>query len=96
MQLASPSATPPKRTTSACKIEGVAASCTVVKWPDVTLTLGNAVVRGHSIVAWCIARDGAASTICADSVSTGTSPGPSAPGRPPGRSTGPIPFLPVR
>jgi hypothetical protein len=73
MGLASPAAQPPKRTSSACRIEGVAATCTVVRWPDVTLTLGSAVVRGHSIVAWCIARDASTSRICSDSISTGAS-----------------------
>ena len=71
MQLASPGAQPPKRTSAACRIEGVAASCSVVRWPEVTLTVGSAVVRGHTILAWCIAGDASPSrTICADSVAT--------------------------
>jgi len=72
MQVDTPSALPPKRTTAACRVEGVAATCTVVKWRDATLTLGSAVVRGHSILAWCIAREGSESRICDDTVSTGT------------------------
>jgi hypothetical protein len=70
MRLASPGGQAPKRTTGACHIEGVAASCSVVSWPEVTLTIGTAVVRGHSILAWCIARDGSTSRICDDSVRT--------------------------
>jgi len=61
----------PKRTTSACRVEGVAATCSVVRWPEVTLTIGAAAVRGHSILAWCIARDASTSRICGDSVTTG-------------------------
>ncbi len=71
MQVASPQ--PPKRSSSACRIEGVAASCSVVRWPEVTLTIGSAVVRGHSILAWCIARDTTTSRACRDAVDTGTS-----------------------
>ena len=77
MQAESPRAQPPKRTNHACHIEGVVATCSVVKWPDVTLTLGAALVRGHSILAWCLARDGSTSPICRDSVDTGAS-GPAA------------------
>jgi hypothetical protein len=73
MKLASPGAQPPKRTSTPCHVEGVAATCTVVRWPDVTLTLGTAVVRGHSILAWCIAHDASTSRICSDSVNTGPS-----------------------
>jgi hypothetical protein len=72
MKIATPSALPPKRTSTACRVEGVAATCTVVKWPDATLTLGSAVVRGHSILAWCVAREGAGARICDDTISTGT------------------------
>jgi hypothetical protein len=74
MQAASPGAQPPKRTSSACRIEGVATTCSVLRWPEVTLTLGTAVVRGHSILAWCIAGDASPSRICADSVTTGPHP----------------------
>jgi hypothetical protein len=74
MQIATPSALPPKRTSTGCRVEGVAATCTVVKWPDATLTLGSAVVRGHSILAWCVEREVSASRICDDTVSTGTRP----------------------
>lgn len=70
---ATPSALPPKRTSAACRVEGVAATCTVVKWPDETLTLGSVVVRGHSILAWCAASEGSGSHICDDTISTGTS-----------------------
>ena len=73
MKIATPSALPPKRTSAACRVEGVAATCTVVKWPDATLTLGSAVVRGHSILAWCVAHDGSGSGICDDTISTGKS-----------------------
>ena len=72
LKLATPSALPPKRTSTACRVEGVAATCTVVKWPDATLTLGSAVVRGHSILAWCVAREASGSRICDDTISTGT------------------------
>jgi hypothetical protein len=58
----------PKRTTGACRIEGVAASCVVAKWRDSKMTAGTASVRGHSIVAWCILREGATATVCDDSV----------------------------
>jgi hypothetical protein len=75
MKSASPGAQPPKRTSSACKIEGVAATCSVVRWPEMTLTIGTAVVRGHSILAWCIASDTTTSAICRDSVDTGPSRG---------------------
>lgn len=78
MRLASPGAQPPKRSSSPCRIEGVATSCSVVRWPEVTLTLGAAVVRGHSILAWCVAREGATSRICADSVNTGQPTSPAA------------------
>jgi hypothetical protein len=82
MRVASPGAQPPKRTSSACHIEGVAATCSVVRWPEVTLTIGTALVRGHSILAWCIASDTTASWICRDSVDTGAS-SPAIPGNPP-------------
>jgi hypothetical protein len=72
-KMQSPGAQPPKRTTSACRIEGVASSCSVVRWPEVSLTIGTAVVRGHSILAWCIARDVSTSRVCGDSVTTGAS-----------------------
>jgi hypothetical protein len=71
MKIATPSALPPKRTSTACRVEGVAATCTVVKWPEATLTLGSAVVRGHSILAWCVAGEGSGSRICDDTISTG-------------------------
>ena len=71
MRTASPGAQPPKRTSSACHIEGVAATCSVVRWPDVTLTIGTASVRGHSILAWCIRGDASTSGICRDSVEPG-------------------------
>jgi hypothetical protein len=72
-KMQSSGARPPKRTTSACHVEGVAATCSVVRWPEATLTIGSAVVRGHSILAWCIARDASTSRICSDSVTTGAS-----------------------
>jgi hypothetical protein len=72
MGLESPGAKPPKKSSSPCHIEGVAATCTVVRWPDLTLTLGDAVVRGHSIVTWCIARDGSTSRVCSDFISAPT------------------------
>ena len=72
MRGTSPGAQGPKRTTSPCRIEGVAATCSVVRWPEVTLTLGSALVRGHSILAWCIERDAAVSRICADTVTVGS------------------------
>jgi hypothetical protein len=79
MKIATPSALPPKRSNTACRVEGVGATCTVAKWPDTTLTLGSAVVRGHSILAWCVAREGSGSHICDDTISTGTSaPSPTA------------------
>lgn len=79
MKMDTPSALPPKRTSAACRVEGVAATCTVVKWPDATLTLGSAVVRGHSILAWCVARADSASPVCDDTISTGTrAPSPAA------------------
>jgi len=71
MRAGSQAGQPPRRTNSGCRIEGVAATCAVVRWPDATLTLGTAVVRGHSILAWCIAHDPAAARICRDSVDTG-------------------------
>lgn len=73
MKIDTPSALPPKRSSAACRVEGVAATCTVAKWPDATLTLGSAVVRGHSILAWCIAREGSQSHVCDETISTGTS-----------------------
>lgn len=73
MKLATPSALPPKRTTAGCRVEGVAATCTVVRWPDATLTLGSAVVRGHSILAWCVAREGSGARACGDTIGTGAS-----------------------
>jgi hypothetical protein len=73
MKIATPSALPPKRTSTACRVEAVATTCTVVKWPYATLTLGSAVVRGHSILVWCFAQEGSGSRICDDSISTGTS-----------------------
>jgi len=73
MNMDTPSALPPKRTSTACRVEGVAATCTIVKWPDATLTLGSVVARGHSILAWCVARQGSGSRICDDTISTGTS-----------------------
>jgi hypothetical protein len=76
MQVATPSALPPKRTTGACRIEGVASTCTVVKWPDATLTLGSAVVRGHTILAWCVAREGSGARVCDDTIHMGTSVAP--------------------
>jgi hypothetical protein len=79
MKIATPSALPPKHTTTACRVEGVAATCTVVKWPGATLTLGSAVVRGHSILAWCLAREESGAHICDDTISTGPSaPAPAA------------------
>jgi hypothetical protein len=68
MQAASPGAQPPRRSSSACRIEGVVATCSVVRWPEATLTIGTALVRGHSILAWCIASDTTTSGICRDSV----------------------------
>jgi len=89
MQLATPSALPPKRTSGACRVEGVAATCTVVTWPDATLTLGSAVVRGHTILAWCAAREGAGARVCDDTIHTGTSA--AAPTRRP--DTPPLPII---
>jgi hypothetical protein len=90
MQMDTPSALPPKRTSAACRVEGVAATCAVVKWPDATLTIGNALVRGHSILAWCVARAGSGSRICDDTINTGTNT------TSPAASTHPIlPPLPV-
>jgi hypothetical protein len=58
----------PTRSAGGCRIEGIAASCVVAKWRDFKMTAGTASVRGHSIVAWCMAREGATPTICSDSV----------------------------
>jgi hypothetical protein len=73
MKIDTPTALPPKRTSAACRVEAVATTCTVVKWPYATLTLGSAVVRGHSILAWCVAREGAGSHVCDETISTGAS-----------------------
>ena len=61
----------PTRTSIGCRIEGVAASCTVAKWRDFRMTAGTASVRGHSIVAWCMSREGVKPAICDDAVHTG-------------------------
>jgi hypothetical protein len=82
VQAESPAAQPPKRTSVACRIEGAPATCSVIRWPDQTLTIGTAVARGHSILAWCSARDGSTSTICRDSVDTGSHPQPAVPPSP--------------
>lgn len=72
VKLDTPSALPPKRASTVCRIEGVAATCTVVKWPESTLTIGSAVVRGHSILAWCVERGGSELRICDETIHTGT------------------------
>jgi len=72
VKIDTPSALPPKRASAVCRIEGVAATCTVVKWPESTLTVGSAVVRGHSILAWCVAREGSDLHICDETIHTGT------------------------
>jgi hypothetical protein len=90
MKLATPSALPPKRTSAGCHVEGVAATCTVVKWPDATLTLGSAVVRGHTVLAWCIAREGAGARVCEDTITTGTPARSASPALPVG-----LPPLPI-
>jgi len=90
MKAATPSALPPKRTSAACRVEGVAATCTLVKWPDATLTLGSAVVRGHTILAWCVAREGAGARVCEDTITTGTPTRASSSALPPG-----LPPLPI-
>ena len=82
MRSASPGAQPPKRTSTGCRIEGVTSTCSIVRWPDATLTIGTALVRGHSILAWCIRGDASTSAICRDSVDTGAS-GSLTPGNPP-------------
>ena len=61
----------PARSTVGCRIEGVAAQCIVAKWPDFRITAGAATVRGHAIAAWCMAREGASTDVCKDSVRTG-------------------------
>jgi hypothetical protein len=71
MQGKYPAAPTPKRSSRGCKIEGVASTCVVARWPDFTVTVGTAVVRGHSIVAWCLAHDGTEPTICKDALDTG-------------------------
>lgn len=72
VKIDTPSALPPKRASTVCRIEGVAATCTVVKWPESTLTVGSAVVRGHSILAWCVAREGSDPRVCDETIHTGT------------------------
>lgn len=66
-----PSDPAPARSTTGCRIEGVASQCIVAKWPDLRITAGAATVRGHAIAAWCMAREGVGPAICEGSVRTG-------------------------